>query len=121
MLDPMEKLSELWLKRDHKHDLAFHPLETALETGVVDASYTQSKPFQHLQEATGKFKGIEDLSRYPDWTLQVANISAVITCTDEMAEEHSELVVTFMKACPRGSRQSGRCDTCLTVGDRRLE
>ena len=97
MLDPMENPSELWLKRDHKHDLAFRPLETALETGVVDAIYSQSKPFQHLQEATGKFKAIEDLSRYPDWTLQVANIPAVITCTDVMAEEHPELVVTFMK------------------------
>ena len=93
----MENPSELWLKRDHKHDLAFRPLETALETGVVDAIYSQSKPFQHLQEATGKFKAIEDLSRYPDWTLQVANIPAVITCTDVMAEEHPELVVTFMK------------------------
>ena len=97
MLDPMENPSELWLKRDHKHDLAFRPLETALGTGVVDAIYTQSKPFQHLQEATGKFKAIEDLSRYPDWTLQVANIPAVITCTAEMAEKHPELVVTFMK------------------------
>ena len=97
MLEPMENPSELWLKRDHKHDLAFRPLETALETGVVDAIYSQSKPFQHLQEATGKFKAIEDLSRYPDWTLQVANIPAVITCTDVMAEEHPELVVTFMK------------------------
>ena len=97
MLEPMENPSELWLKRDHKHDLAFRPLETALETGVVDAIYSQSKPFQHLQEATGKFKAIEDLSRYPDWTLQVANIPAVITCTDVIAEEHPELVVTFMK------------------------
>jgi ABC-type nitrate/sulfonate/bicarbonate transport system substrate-binding protein len=97
MLDPLENPSELWLKRDHKHDLAFRPLETALENGVVDAIYTQSKVFQHLQEATGKFKAIEDLSRYPDWTLQVANIPAVITCTDEMAEEHPELAVTFMK------------------------
>ena len=87
----------MWLKRDHKHDLAFRPLETALGSGVVDAIYTQSKPFQHLQEATGKFKAIEDLSRYPDWTLQVANIPAVITCTVEMAEQHPELVVTFMK------------------------
>ena len=33
MLDPMENPSELWLKRDHKHDLAFRPLETALENG----------------------------------------------------------------------------------------
>ena len=97
MLDPMENPSELWLKRDHKRDLAFRPLETALEKGVVDAIYTQSKPFQHLQEATGKFKAIEDLSRYPDWTLQVANIPAAITCTDVMAEKHPELAVTFMK------------------------
>ncbi|MEI6624297.1 MAG: hypothetical protein WCP28_20595, partial [Actinomycetes bacterium] len=67
------------------------------EQGVVDAIYSQSKPFQHLQEATGKFKAIEDLSRYPDWTLQVANIPAVITCTAEMAEQHPELVTTFMK------------------------
>ena len=68
MLDPMENPSELQLKRDHKHDLAYRPLETALEKGVVDAIYTQSKVFQQLQEATGKFKAIEDLSRYPDWT-----------------------------------------------------
>ncbi len=97
MLDPMENPSELWLKRDHKRDLAFRPLETALEKGVVDAIYTQTGPFQHLQEATGKFKAIEDLARYPDWTLQVANVPAVITCTQEMAEKHPDLVVTFMK------------------------
>jgi ABC-type nitrate/sulfonate/bicarbonate transport system substrate-binding protein len=97
MLDPMNNPSELWLKRDHKHDLAFRPLETALEKGVVDAIYTQSHVFQRLQEATGKFKAIEDLSRYPDWTLQIANVPAVITCSDVMAEEHPELVVAFMK------------------------
>jgi ABC-type nitrate/sulfonate/bicarbonate transport system substrate-binding protein len=54
--------------------------------------------FQHLQEDTGKFKAIEDLSRYPDWTLQMANCPAVITCTDVMADEHPELVVAYMKA-----------------------
>ena len=64
----------------------------------MDAIYTQSKVFQHLQEDTGKFKAIEDLSRYPDWTLQMANCPAVITCTDVMAEEHPELVVAYMKA-----------------------
>ena len=97
MLEPMDNPSELWLKRDHKHNLAFRPLETALEQGLVDAIYTQSGPFQHLQEATGKFKAIEDLSKYPDWTLQVCNVPAVITCSDIMAEEHPELVVAFMK------------------------
>ena len=97
MLDPMDNASELWLKRDHKRDLAFRPLETALLDGVVDAIYNQSGPLMQLQEATGKIKAIEDLSKYPDWTLQVANIPAAITCTDVMAEKHPELVVTFMK------------------------
>ena len=69
----MNNPSELWMRRDHKHDLAFRPLETALLSGKVDAIYTQSKVFQHLQEATGQIKMIEDLSRYPDWTIQVAN------------------------------------------------
>jgi len=97
MLEPMDNPSELWLRRDHKHDLAFRPLEPALEQGAVDAIYTQSGPFQHLQEATGRFKAIEDLSRSPDWTLQVCNVPAVITCTDVMAEQHPDLVVAFMK------------------------
>ena len=95
---PMNNPSELWMRRDHKHDLAFRPLETALLDGKVDAIYTQSKVFQHLQEATGQIKMIEDLSRYPDWTIQVANTPAVITCTDVMAEEHPELVIAYMKA-----------------------
>ena len=94
----MNNPSELWMRRDHKHDLAFRPLETALLAGKVDAIYTQSKVFQHLQEATGQIKMIEDLSRYPDWTIQVANTPAVITCTDVMAEEHPELVIAYMKA-----------------------
>jgi ABC-type nitrate/sulfonate/bicarbonate transport system substrate-binding protein len=86
------------MRRDHKHDLAFRPLETALLEGKVDAIYTQSKVFQHLQEATGRIKMVEDLTRYPDYTLQVANTPAVITCTDVMADEHPELVVAYMKA-----------------------
>jgi ABC-type nitrate/sulfonate/bicarbonate transport system substrate-binding protein len=94
---PMENPSELWLKRDHKHDLAFRPLETALEKGIIDAMYSQSKVLSCLSEVTGKFKSIEDLSRYPDWTLQVANVPATITCSDVMAEQHPELAVAFMK------------------------
>jgi ABC-type nitrate/sulfonate/bicarbonate transport system substrate-binding protein len=104
MLEPLENPSDLWLQRDHKTDLAFRPLETALEKGVVDAIYTQSKPLQQLSEATGKFKAIEDLSRHPDWTLQVANIPAPITCTDVMADKHPELVIAFLKGMIRVGR-----------------
>jgi ABC-type nitrate/sulfonate/bicarbonate transport system substrate-binding protein len=98
MMGPlMENPSELWLRRDHKHDLAFRPLETALENGVIDAMYSQSRVLSVLSETTGKFAAVEDLSRYPDWRLQVANIPAAVTCSDVMAEKHPELAVTFMK------------------------
>jgi ABC-type nitrate/sulfonate/bicarbonate transport system substrate-binding protein len=104
MLKPLYNPNEWQLNRDHKHDLAFRPLETSLLEGKVDAIYTQSKVFQHIQEATGQMKAIEDLSRYPDWTLQIANIPAVITCTDTMAEKHPELVVAFLKGMIRAGR-----------------
>ncbi|AXA44278.1 ABC transporter substrate-binding protein [Rhizobium leguminosarum] len=97
MLVPFENPTELWLTRDHKHDLSVRPLEGALKNGLVDAIYNQSKYFQHLQEATGEFKAIEDLSRYPDWTLQSCNLPAVYTCSDVMAEQHPELVIAFLK------------------------
>jgi len=43
MMGPlMENPSELWLRRDHKNDLAFRPLESALEKGVIDAMYMQT-------------------------------------------------------------------------------
>ena len=94
---PMDNPSELWLKRDHKHDLAFRPLEAALEQGIIDAMYMQNGQIGNLTEATGKFKAIESLGRYPDWTLQISNAPIVITCTEEMAKEHPELVITYLK------------------------
>ncbi len=97
MLTPMENPSELWLKRDHKHDLAFRPLETALLKGVVDAIYTQTGPFQHSQEQTGQIKAIENLANYPDWTLQGANVPATCTVSDVACEQHPELIVTLLK------------------------
>lgn len=97
MLTPMENPSELWLKRDHKHDLAFRPLETALLKGVVDAIYTQSTVLQHIQEQTSQIKAIENLANYPDWTLQGANVPATCTVSAVACEEHPELVVTLLK------------------------
>jgi ABC-type nitrate/sulfonate/bicarbonate transport system substrate-binding protein len=99
MLEPLNSATDLYMgAMDHKRNLAFRPLEAALLAGKVDAIYTHSKTWQHLQEDTGKIAAIEDLSRYPDWRLQANNEPAVITCSDVMAEQHPELVVTFMKA-----------------------
>jgi len=50
MMEPMINPTDLWATRDHKRDLAFRPMEAALLSGKVDAIYTQSKVFQHLQE-----------------------------------------------------------------------
>ncbi len=104
MLKPLINPSFWQLNRDHKHDLAFRPLEAALLEGKVDAIYLQSGPLQQLSEATGELAAIEDLSKHPDWRLQVANIPAIITCTDVMANEHPELVVAFMKGMIRVGR-----------------
>ena len=98
MLSPINNPSELWMKRDHKHDYAFRPLEKALLAGTVDAIYNQMGQLGQLSEATGEIKAIFDLSKLPDWTIQVANTPAVITCTDVMAKEHPELVIAYMKA-----------------------
>ena len=108
MLAPLENPSELWLKRDHKHDLAFRPLETALLDGVVDAIYTQSSVLQHIQEQTGKIKAIENLANYPDWTLQGANVPATCTVSDVACEEHPELVVTLLKGLIKVGRWANK-------------
>jgi len=106
MLDPMENPSELWLKRDIKNDLGFRPLETPLLEGKIDAIYTQSKVFQHLQEQTSKVKAIENLANYPDWTLQGANVPATMTVSDVACEKHPEIIVAMMKAMIKVGRWS---------------
>ena len=106
MLIPMENPSELWFKRDIKNDLGFRPLETPLLEGKIDAIYTQSKVFQHLQEQTSKVKAIENLANYSDWTLQGANVPATMTVSDVACEKHPEVIVAMMKAMIKVGRWS---------------
>jgi ABC-type nitrate/sulfonate/bicarbonate transport system substrate-binding protein len=56
MLEPLLNPTDLFGTLDHKSTMAFRPIETALLEGKVDAIYTLSNQFQHLQEATGKIK-----------------------------------------------------------------
>ena len=55
------------------------------------------RAIQHIQEATGQIKAIENLAKYPDWTLQGANIPATFTVSDVVCEEHPEIVIAIMK------------------------
>ena len=61
---------------DDWYDLAFRPLETALEKGVIDAMYSQSRVLRMPSETTGTSAAIGDLARYPDWRRQAASIPA---------------------------------------------
>jgi hypothetical protein len=84
-------------KRDHKHDSpSARWRRRCWRQGRRDLHPEQALPAPAGGDR--QVQGDRGPVRYPDWTLQVANIPAVITCTDVMAEEHPELVVTFMKA-----------------------
>ena len=60
-------------------------------------SIRSAMPFSTTRRRRASSRRSRTCRRYPDWTLQVANIPAVITCTEVMAEEHPELAVAFMK------------------------
>ena len=98
----MNNPSELWMRRDRR--LRLPSARKALLAGTVDAIYTQSKVFQHLQEATGQLATIEDRIRCRTGGSRVANTPAVITCTDVMADQRPELVTAYMKAMVKVGR-----------------
>ena len=72
--------------------------------GSVDAIYDSSIGNAERLEATGKFKVIEDLDRYPDWTLKIANAPRTLTVSAEFAREHRDVVVAFLRASIRAGR-----------------
>jgi ABC-type nitrate/sulfonate/bicarbonate transport system substrate-binding protein len=96
MLEPLDRPSDLWIRRDIKNDKAFRPLEQALAEGKIDACYSADGMYL-TQERSGKFKIIENLKNYPDWTLQVANCPYTLTVDAEFADKHPELVVAYMR------------------------
>ena len=75
----------------------------ALLRGRVEAIYSNRGRATNL-EAEGKVKVIEDLGRYPDWTLQVANSPYTITVSDQFAEEHPAAVTAYLRAAIRAGR-----------------
>ena len=96
MLTPMENPSELWLKRDHKHDLAFRPLETALLKGRRRCDLYPKQGFPACPGADGQDQGHREPGQLPGLDPAGANVPA--TSVSEVAcEEHPELIVTLLK------------------------
>lgn len=94
--------SDLWSQR-RREELVYTPEVKALKDGEVDAVYTSHGRGQAL-ERTGVFKVIEDLSRYPDWTLQVANSPYALTVNTDFARQNRDIVVAFLRASVRAAR-----------------
>lgn len=99
------KPSALWAQREPN---ARRDLEVrALAQGAIDAIYSQpGRSFELVQ--SGEYTIIEDLSRYPDWTLSVANGPYTIAVSAEFAERHPELVVAYLRASVRAGRWVNR-------------
>lgn len=75
----------------------------ALLSGKVDAIYSNRGRAQTL-EAEGKTKVIADLGLSPDWTVQVANSPYTITVSEDLAQNHPEIVTAYLRAAVRGGR-----------------
>ncbi|HVW29586.1 MAG TPA: ABC transporter substrate-binding protein [Polyangiaceae bacterium] len=98
------KPSELWAQsRDKRHSVQHEADLRALVEGRVDAVYSQPARSHELLKS-GQFTVIEDLARYPDWTLQVANGPYTIAVNAEFAEKYPEIVVAYLRASIRAGR-----------------
>ncbi len=98
------KPSELWTQNREERKNVDHQVDLlALAQGRVDAIYSQPGRSHELVK-TGEYTVIEDLSRYPDWTLQVANGPYTIAVNSDFAEKHPEIVVAYLRASIRAGR-----------------
>jgi ABC-type nitrate/sulfonate/bicarbonate transport system substrate-binding protein len=98
---PAQKPAELWAQ-----SRAYHTEEkdvTALRDRQVDAIYSNPGRSETLVNS-GEFTVIEDLSRYPDWTAQLANGPYTTAVNTAFAQEHPEVIVAFLRAAIRAGR-----------------
>ena len=86
----------------HTHEAA------ALLEGRIDALYDYSVGQAALLERTGLFKVVEDLDRYPDWTLRIANAPRTLAVSREFALENRDVVVAYLRAVLRAGEWINR-------------
>ncbi len=75
----------------------------ALLAGEVEAIHS-NRGRSLTYQAQGNVKAIEDLGRYPDWTSQIANSPFTLAVSEELASEHPEVVVAYLKAAIKAGR-----------------
>lgn len=99
----------IWAQRRNDKDRAvvdgvYTREARALLDGRVDAIYDYSIGTAKRLEASGRFKVIEDLDRYPDWTLRIANAPRTIAVSRSFAEQNRDVVVAYLRAALRAGR-----------------
>ncbi len=98
------KPAELWAQgRARRHSVEHEVDLQALAEDRVEAVYANHGR-SHALVKTGAFTVIEDLSRYPDWTLQVANGPYTIAVNAEFAEQNPNIIVAYLRASIRAGR-----------------
>lgn len=90
-------------KQDIVFKLPFTPEFAALAEGRVDAIYT-TQGRAEIYERSGRFRVIEDLARYPDWTLQLAASPYTLAVSPALARERRDVVVAWLRANLRAAR-----------------
>lgn len=105
---PTAKPAGIWAQRYADVEAlvagAFSREARALGEGRIDAIYDYSIGTSKLLEASGRFKVIDDLDRYPDWTLKIANAPRTITVSKAFAEANRDVIVAFLRASIRAGR-----------------
>jgi ABC-type nitrate/sulfonate/bicarbonate transport system substrate-binding protein len=99
---PAAKPSD-YLAQGREKEKAADPETDALRAGTVDAIYARGGRAEKLTDS-GAFAAIEDLSRHPDWRLQVANSPFTATVNTGFARQHPEIVIAFLRAAIRAGR-----------------
>lgn len=100
--EPAAKPAELWRQYGVDRSAGGTDVE-ALRAGAVDAIYSHPGRAHGLVR-TGEFTVIEDLSRSPDWTAQLANGPYTTAVNSAFAREHPEIVIAFLRAAIRAGR-----------------
>lgn len=90
----------IWAQTDHEETREAR----ALLENRIDAIFDYSVGTARVLERTGEFKVIENLDRYPDWTLHVANAPRTIAISSEFAEGNHDVVVAYLRAAIRAGR-----------------
>ena len=99
MLTPeMENPTELRLKRDHKHDLAFRPLETALEKGDDRCDvHARAVPCRSCRRRRASSSRSRTCPGIRTGHCRGPTFPPTITVHRRACKEHPELVVALLK------------------------